>query len=51
MLLVTGEHGVREVTYKENEMITTEMLFLMMAGSFIAGLACGYLAFAPIGGG
>lgn len=31
-------------------MITVQMLYLMMAGSFIAGLACGYLAFAPIGG-
>lgn len=32
-------------------MITNEMLFLMMVGAFISGLACGYLAFAPIGGG
>jgi hypothetical protein len=31
-------------------MITTEVLFLLMAGAFVAGLAAGYLAFAPIAG-
>ena len=31
-------------------MITTELLFLMMAGAFVAGVAVGYLAFAPLRG-